>query len=148
MKVQGPGSTRGTSSTKKSSKSRGTGGADFARALNDASAEDSKTENVASGGPVSAVDALLSIQQVGDATEGRGGKAQAMAWGEDMLDRLEAIRDALLLGAVPHDRLVQLAESVSKRAANTDDPRLAAILGEIEIRAQVEIAKLEKARGA
>lgn len=146
MKVQGPGSTRGTSSTKKTSKSGGKSGADFARALNDVSGEDTRSEAAASSGPVSAVDALLSLQQVDDATQGTGGRAQAMAWGEDMLDRLEAIRDALLMGAVPYDRLVQLAESVSKRAANTDDPKLSGILSEIEVRAQVELAKLEKAR--
>ncbi|WP_259783154.1 flagellar assembly protein FliX [Aestuariispira ectoiniformans] len=145
MKVQGPGSTRRTSSTKKTSKSRGTGGADFARALNDVSGEDAHTEAAASAGPVSAVDALLSLQQVDDATQG-GGRAQAVAWGEDMLDRLEAIRNALLMGAVPYDRLVQLAESVSKQAKVAGDPKLSAVLGEIELRAQVEIAKLEKAR--
>lgn len=144
MKIQGPSSTRGTSSTKKTGKSKGAGGADFAKALEgEGASETQESQNVATSGGVSAVDALLSIQQVDDATSG-GGNAQAFAWGEDMLEQLELLRLALLSGSIPPEQLQRLAESVSKKRATALDPKLASILSDIETRAQVELAKHQR----
>ena len=41
-----------------------------------------------------------------------------------------------------------LARGVREQREGTDDPRLESLLGEIELRAGVELAKLEMARGA
>ena len=143
MKIQGPGATKATSSTKKASKAKGAKG-EFARALNELGGGGDAASDAAGVGPVGAVDALLSIQQVDDATSG-GGNAQAQAWGEDLLEKLEEIRNGLLLGRIPPDRLEQLAESVRNRKARATDPRLADILSEIEVRALVELAKYQRA---
>jgi hypothetical protein len=59
-----------------------------------------------------------------------------------MLDELEQIRLGLLLGAIPRAKLEQLAQLVRARREQVDDPRLMAILDEIELRAAVELAKL------
>jgi len=53
-------------------------------------------------------------------------------------------RRALLAGSVPKDRLIQLAQMVRARRDTVSDPRLATILDEIELRAEVELAKLSR----
>ena len=144
MKVDGPSSTRAASASKKASKAKKTGGAGFAKALSGTGNEDTGAAPVSGTGPASALDALLAIQQVDDATEdgrGQGDNARGQAWGEELLARLEDIRTGLLLGAIPVHQLQQLADSVAKNQGNVADPRLADILSEIEVRARVELAK-------
>jgi hypothetical protein len=59
-----------------------------------------------------------------------------------MLDRLDEIRLGLLSGAVSKERLVELSRLARARRADVDDPRLVEVLDEIELRAEVELAKL------
>ena len=143
MKVDGPGSTRAASSSKKASKARKTGGADFAKALKGPVTEEASTGSVSASGSAGAIDALLALQEVDD-TDGdreRGDNARGQAWGEDMLAHLENIRTGLLTGGIPASHLQQLAESVAKNRMTVSDPRLSGILNEIEVRARVELAK-------
>jgi hypothetical protein len=64
-----------------------------------------------------------------------------------MLDELEQIRLGLLLGQIPQARLEQLAQMVRARREQLDDPKLIAILDDIELRAAVELAKLSGPNG-
>lgn len=86
------------------------------------------------------VDALLAMQEVGDAPDERARK-QAGVYAEDLLDRLMRLQDALLVGAIPKDSLMDLAKRIRAGRAKVQDPRLNDILDEIELRAEVEIAK-------
>ena len=61
-----------------------------------------------------------------------------------MLDHLDEIRMGLLLGTIPMARLEQLAQLVRAKREQIDDPKLLAILDDIELRAAVELAKLEQ----
>jgi hypothetical protein len=63
--------------------------------------------------------------------------------GEDLLDGLDEIRHGLLIGALPRERVVRLLAIVRSRREQLADPRLSAILDEIELRAEVELAKLD-----
>jgi hypothetical protein len=90
---------------------------------------------------VGGVDALLAAQGVGDALD-REQRQRLIKRGEDLLDMLEEIRHGLLVGGVSKDRLIALAQTVRSRRGHVPDPRLAAILDEIELRAEVELAKL------
>ena len=47
----------------------------------------------------------------------------------------------LLTGAISRDKLLQLGHLVNTRKGEVTDPRLAEILDEIDLRAQVELAK-------
>lgn len=60
-----------------------------------------------------------------------------------MLDQLEEIRVGLLTGAIPRDRLEALDRLVQENRGQVVDPRLGEILDEIELRARVELAKLD-----
>lgn len=152
MKISGLGPGGGQRRTDKTSKEKS---ADFARALRRFSAE-SKDDGVsgahASDPPanVGGLDALLAAQMVDavDATDSDGDRRrrqQSMIQrGEDILDRLDELRVGLLLGHVPKDRLAGLARLVREQREDAQDPQLAALLDEIELRAQVELAKLER----
>lgn len=95
---------------------------------------------------LASVDALLALQS---ATEDGGGdrneaRRRAMARAETILDRLEDVRRGLLTGAIPTERLAELAQAMRAKREEGVDVRLAAILDEIELRAEVEMAKLSR----
>ena len=57
---------------------------------------------------------------------------------------LDEVRDGLLAGGIPRATLNRLATAVSKRQEGFSDPKLQGVLDEIELRARVELAKLEQ----
>lgn len=124
-----------TTSTSRSGRAAPTGGGGFARALADGPSQSAAPSGAS---PAQALNALLAVQEVDDATEGR---RRARRRAESLLDRLEDLRLAIMLGEVPLDRLESLAGMLSERDAAVDDPQLAQIINEIEIRAAVELAK-------
>jgi hypothetical protein len=91
------------------------------------------------GRPVSAVEALVAIQSTLDGAEPR---SPARKRGQLLLDELDGLRDALLLGRVPLSRLERLGALVARQRQSCADPGLDRILDEIELRAAVELAKL------
>ena len=90
---------------------------------------------------VSALDALLTVQEIPDATAGR---RRAVQRGDALLDRLEDVRLALLTGVLPRERLEQLSRLAGTSRATITDPRLGAVLDEIDLRVAVELAKLDQ----
>ncbi|GER03003.1 hypothetical protein JCM17846_06850 [Iodidimonas nitroreducens] len=87
------------------------------------------------------MDALLALQEMPDATAGR---SKGLARAHDMLDMLEDVRKGLLMGAIPQSKLSQLSRLARDQRDGTLDPALSAILDDIEVRAEVELAKLEQ----
>lgn len=114
--------------------------AGFADALG-GTGEPASGSAVSAGGPVQGLDALLALQEVPDALAGR---AQARRHGELLLDILDQIRLDILAGRVPRARLEQLSAQLARRREATDDPQLTAIIDQIELRAAVELAKMER----
>lgn len=94
---------------------------------------------------VMGVDALLALQDVGGPLER---KRRAVGRAGRMLDVLDEIKVALLDGALSGAQLDRLARAIRDERARTDDPKLEAVLDEVELRAAVELAKLEQARRA
>lgn len=139
MKIDSSGRIR-PSSPQAKGKANKTEGSGFASHL------DGPGESASPAAPTQSVDAVLAIQTVGDATTG-GANARARQWGLDTLDQLEQIRTDLLFGAIPKERLINLARMVSERRQRADDPRLNELLDDIELRVRVEIAKFEPRNG-
>ncbi len=137
MKVDRPGGVRGTSAPKRTQKSRAAGGSSFADALSGAP-ESEGAEPVA---PVTGVAGVLAAQEVGGEGEQ---KRRAVKRGTDLLGRLDEIRLALLGGGLPKSRLDELARMVSQKREEVSDPQLSALLDEIDLRVQVELAKWAK----
>ncbi len=97
--------------------------------------------------PPAFVEQLLAIQET-PATVSQEGRKSARQYGQFLLDRLDEIRLAFLEGSIPKDQLARLAQTVRQRRQRSDDPRLNEILDEIELRAEVEIAKLTRPVGS
>jgi hypothetical protein len=97
--------------------------------------------SVVSGpGPIGALDSILMLQGLDDSMDG---KSKAVAHGEQLLEMLDQVRDGLLAGGVPRTTLNRLANAVTRRHDQFNDPKLQSVLDEIELRAHVELAKLE-----
>jgi hypothetical protein len=92
--------------------------------------------------PLTSLGAVLAVQAVDDPIVGR---RRARERGDRLLDALEDLRLALLDGRLPPGKLAALQQLVSEQRGRADDPKLAAVLDEIELRAAVELAKLEQA---
>ncbi|MFN8924872.1 MAG: flagellar assembly protein FliX, partial [Rhodospirillales bacterium] len=78
---------------------------------------------------------------VEDATQ-RSRRSRTRA--DALLDRLDEIRAALLSGILPRETLSTLADLIGSARDEVDDPGLRAILDEVDLRAQVELAKLDQ----
>lgn len=109
----------------------------FARALSSGPA--SAGASASGAAAVGRIDDILSLQEVSsDAIADR----EARQRGEEVLDRLDDLRLALLDGRLPVAAVERLVQMAASRRAQARDPRLAEILAEIELRAAVELAKL------
>ena len=93
-------------------------------------------------GPIAAVDTILALQGVEDSADQ---KRRAVYHGDEMLKLLDEVRDGLLAGGISRQTLTKLAAATSRRRENFADPKLQSVLDEIELRAMVELAKLEQA---
>jgi hypothetical protein len=140
MKVEGPNGPRPGPSVRRTGKPGGDG-TGFARALAE-EAEAGEAPTVRSVQPVTGVDALLAVQEVGEEEQRR---SRARQRGALLLDELDEVRHGLLLGALPRDRLDALVDLVESQRPGITDPGLSEVLDEIDLRAQVELAKLQRA---
>lgn len=103
-------------------------------------ASTSATSQVAA---TSSLSALLSVQEVGDE-----GRKKVMVYGQFLLDDLEEVRLKILSGELSKEQLERLKKSLQQRKnqnLETTDPHLHAIIEEIEMRAAIELAKMEMA---
>ncbi|MFE1601294.1 flagellar assembly protein FliX [Methylobacterium sp. ID0610] len=90
--------------------------------------------------PLAGLDAILTLQaQAEDPAERRRKSARR---GHDLLDALDRLKAALLGGRVNTADLRTIAARLAERMGPTGDPRLDDLIGQIELRAEVELAKL------
>lgn len=92
---------------------------------------------------VFAVGSILTVQETLDATA-ETAKNKLRRFGNDVLDHLDDLRLGILEGRVSKERLTALARMLREKRDQADDPRLNALINEIELRAEVEIAKLTR----
>lgn len=138
MKVESLSSLRSTA-PRRSTPGKAKGSSSFADVL----AQEAPAASAVNGtAAVGAMDSLLALQEV---PESLAQRRDAERRGESLLDQLEELRLGLLSGALSRASLERLAAVLKGRAAPTEDPRLAEILAEIELRAAVELAKYEVA---
>lgn len=102
---------------------------------------DNETEaarGAAAAGSMAAASNLFALQEVDDPA-GRAARGKRRA--STLLDRLDALRLALLTGDLPVEELQRIALVVRQQREAVDDPALGSVLDEIELRAAVELAK-------
>lgn len=145
--VEKVGYTRPVTTARGVKKTSSVSGAGFAEALSAAEAAMGvggvdATEGVNAVAAVSSVGALLGAQEV---SENEVRKKRSIKRAGLTIGALENLRDALLIGTLPLSTLTRLESIVAEERLNNDDPVLQGILDEIELRAAVELAKLEVA---
>ena len=141
MRVTGTGGVNSSAPSRRGA--RAAGGFSIGQAAGaEAAAQTAPTGAVAG---VNSIDALLALQSVGGPLERR---RRAVGRAGRILDVLDDVKLALLEGELSPDALDRLVVAVREERDGTDDPRLEGVLDEIEMRAAVEMAKLESVRKA
>ena len=137
MRVDGPGSL-GTTSRRRDV-DRVVGGPAFAVAVPSGPATPA-TGSTTAASALTTLDAILALQELPDPAERR---RRAVRRGHGVLDRLEELRLALVEGSLSPPVLERLRLELGRRERVADEPGLEGVLDEIELRATVELAKLE-----
>lgn len=106
--------------------------------LDDAPETRAASSTAASTG-VGSIDALLVLQGEEDPAQRRKRSARH---GRSVLDALDGLKAALLAGRVSGADLMRLRTLLRQRPGASDDPALEDVLAHIELRAEVELAKL------
>lgn len=106
----------------------------------DAAAGPAEPPEAMAGGAVTQAAALLSLQEIPDATA-RNRRAREAA--EAALEALGGLQRALLGGTLDRAGLEALAR-VARDAADAEDPRLREAAEAVALRAAVELARLEQ----
>ena len=132
MRIYGP---NGTTTGAPSSAARRAGPGSFR--LPDAAAP-ADTRAAAAPRAATNIDALLALQGVEDPTERR---RKSVARGRGALDVLDDLKVGLLSGSFNPATVTRLRAAAADLKASSGDPGLDAVLSEIELRVEVELAK-------
>lgn len=142
MKIGGSKGVGSTSGTKKTSSSDNDSDVDFSQFITSGGAE--STSSVSTTQSIAQLDALLAVQEVEDPLQKQAKKKAKMRAGA-ILDKLDNLRLKMLTGGLTVGHMVDVADVVASHRDKIDDPQLTQIMDEIDLRAQVEIAKLSMA---
>ena len=91
---------------------------------------------------IGGIDVLMALQGVEEPGERR---RRAVARGRTALDALDALKIGLLSGELDAATVARLKTAVSGLKDGSGDPMLDGVLAEIELRVEVELAKMEPA---
>ena len=137
MKVEGPGRAQQADKVKKKGNAGGDGSS-FEEMLSD------ETQETASGGmakSIASIDTLLAIQGADDPAQ-RAARGRMKLRGSNLLKELDKIRIGLLGGTLTVGDVIDIADVVASHREKVVDPQLTGILDEIDLRAQIELAKM------
>lgn len=141
MRIEG---TRGGSPVNKSEKTKkssGSGGAFGAFLADDTASAQGAAPSMAA----SSVGALLAAQyEDDDALEKQRRKNMVRRAGH-MLDALDEVKRGLVTGGITLSDMNRLKNSLAAKREGVMDPKLLEIMDEVDMRAQIELAKLEMA---
>jgi Class II flagellar assembly regulator len=142
MEIKGTGPVGSTSIRRTAARGTSSTTDSVFKPLTQESEDQPRAQTVAGPGPIAAVETILTLQGFDDAGDGQ---SKGFAHGQNLLDMLDQVRDGLLAGAIPRSTLSRLAAAVSRKQEGFVDPKLQNVLDEIDLRARVELAKLEQA---
>jgi hypothetical protein len=141
MKIEGPSRAQKTSSTGKKDKVS-SGDGSFGDMLETGRTEQAAT--TAASQSIAGIDTLLALQGAESPAE-RATRGRMKKRADGLLTELDKIRMALLTGNLTVGHVIDIADVVAQHRERIMDPGLTAILDEIDLRAQIEIAKLRMA---
>jgi Class II flagellar assembly regulator len=134
MRIYGPnGTTLGTPAAS----TRRTSSTGFS--LPEDAASTSETRAAVAPKAAGNIDALLALQGVEEDPAER--RRRSVARGRGALDVLDALKIGLLSGNLDTSTVARLRDAAANLKASSGDPGLDAVLSEIELRVEVELAK-------
>ncbi len=141
MRIEGP---RPTDNVRKSDKARKAGGAsgEFKSFLDGDTAGASEA---GSAPPVADVGSLLIAQAMEDPTE-RKARKRMRERADKLLGTLDGVQKGLVTGQLSTGQMDDVKRALAERRERIVDPKLTEILDEVELRAHVELAKMELAK--
>ena len=141
MKVGAAGGTTGVRAARTGRAS----GEGFAPSSAAAGREAAAPSSVGGVGALGSLDALLALQETGTPMERR---RRAIRRASGLLDALDQVKLSLLEeGSDPRHALDRLRLVAREAREGTDDLGLETVLDQVDVRAEVEMAKAEMARG-
>lgn len=108
-------------------------------------AKTSQTEGKMDTDKIAGIQAPEGIFQIQEISDALGSRRKTMERGETLLNGLDLLKIQLLGGRVSKSSLEQLKKLLDDQHAHSIDIELESVLKEIELRVQVELAKLEQA---
>jgi|SRR5690242_5723069 len=133
MRIYGPnGTTLGTPA----SNARRTSSTGFS--LPDDVASTAETRAALAPKATANIDALIALQGIEDPAERR---RRSVARGKGALDVLDELKLGLLSGNLNSSTVARLRDAAANLKSSSGDPGLDAVLSEIELRVEVELAK-------
>lgn len=144
MKIDG---TRSSSDVKKKSETKKSGSANgsFKTMVGSGAGETSESRSSSMSSGIASVDALLAAQTSEDPAQQKSRK-RMQERANTILDKLNELKVGILTGSVTVGHMVSIADVAATHREKITDPELSAILDEIDLRAQIELAKLQMAR--
>ena len=136
MRVERPNGANTVASSKTVRRS-GSGG--FSLAEEEAASGPTASQGMRSIGGIDVLIALQGIEEPGER------RRRAVDRGRTALDALDALKIGLLDGGLGADTVSRLKAAVSGLKDGSGDPVLDGVLAEIELRLEVELAKMEPA---
>ena len=133
MRIYGP---NGTTLGSPASNVRRTSSTGFSLPETPAALEETRTATAPKA--AGSIDALLAMQGVEDPTERRKRSVQR---GRGALDVLDDLKLGLLSGNLDASTVSRLRDAAANLKSSSGDPGLDAVLSEIELRVEVELAK-------
>lgn len=91
---------------------------------------------------ITSLTSLLAVQGADVIDDATAAPKRAVTRAEDMLDALDEIKISLLAGDLPTGQLSKLVQLIESERGKFADSELNGVLDEIDLRAQVELAKL------
>ena len=86
------------------------------------------------------MDSVVNVQEISGEDAGNSGTKKRA---HQILDRLEDVRMGLLMGQISKSDLMALSEILKAARETAVDPNLLELLDDIELRAKIELAKLD-----
>lgn len=145
MKIQGPDQSGKVSASKKAGKSGASRASGFSSLLGADDAE--APAHTAAAGAIAGIDALLIAQESDDPAQ-RAAKGRMYRRADDLLQELDKIKIGMLAGTLSVGNLIDIADVIASHRERLNDPQLSSLLDEIDLRAQIEIAKMRMAMDA
>jgi hypothetical protein len=133
MRIYGPNQTNGAAASSARRKAGPAGSFTL-----DSSSGTAKPSAAAAASGVGNLDSLLALQNVEDSGERRRRFARR---GKTALDLLDELKAELLVADLRRETLLRLQGTLSELTEKSGTPGLDEILGEIELRVAVEVAK-------